>query len=543
MDKPLLIWEDLPYKEKCAIKVMCEESFEWFVRIFFELMQAQRFLMNWHHALEVEFAEKVIRGEIKRLIINVAPGSTKTEIWSIHLPAWGIINSYGKDSTRWLPVSYSESLVVENSSRVRDIVMSEPFQEMWPMELNREKRAKHNWEFRDEEGKVHNMYGTSLGGQLTGRRAGFMSDGFSGALILDDPSPPRNDFSPKATETANRSLNQVVRSRLATDSVPIIMVQQRIGVRDTTYYCLSGKTPDTYELVTIPALIDRTFVESLPDKIKERCIGDTKFEDERVSYWPVKEPTTTLLSMEESDAYTFAAQYQQNPSEALAEGLLLKKELERMVKEGRYCHVAVEPALPVHTYWDLGINDYMVILLIQVFGKEIRIVGSYANHNAGMEHYINYLHEYRDTHQVRYGTHYAPHDIQVRELSSGQDRKTIAQRMGIRFKMVPRCKMKSQAINAVKSLMPRIWVSKVCSEEDPIKHSLWDALGKIGRGWDATNEVFTDQIGPKWATNYFDALAQMALIHSDKQPDADQWLPALGSIGVPDDSDGSWLGL
>ncbi|MCH5814810.1 hypothetical protein MMB00_24550, partial [Salmonella enterica] len=79
-------------------------------------------------------------------------------------------------------------------------------------------------------------------------RAGYMIENcFTGALILDDPLPPKDSDSGKLMDKANKKLNRVVRSRLAHDNVPIIMVQQRIANGDSTDFLMSDKTPDTYE--------------------------------------------------------------------------------------------------------------------------------------------------------------------------------------------------------------------------------------------------------------------------------------------------------
>jgi len=305
----LLKWEELTEKEKLSIKAISEASFEGFIRIWFQLLQGQYFKMNWHHKFECQLAEKVYRGEIKRGIINVAPGSTKTEIWSIHWPAWCIVQCIKEGRpTRWLPLSYSDDLVTENSSRVREIISSEEFQYLWPIESSKDTKGKSDWKYIDANDNAHRMYGTSINGQVTGRRAGFMQSGFTGALILDDPMPPKDGESPKLMSKDNARLNRVVRSRLAHDEVPIIMVQQRIAKGDSTDFLLSDKSPDDYVMYKVPAIIDKEYLNTLDDDMREACIKDTGFTGGRCSYWPAKEPTETLLRMESADNWMFSAQ-------------------------------------------------------------------------------------------------------------------------------------------------------------------------------------------------------------------------------------------
>lgn len=539
----MIRWDEQTPAQKAAIKIACESSFEAFMRIFFQLLQGQKFKKNWHHTYECDLAERVYRGEIRRGIVNVAPGSTKTEIWSIHWPAWCIIQCVKENrSTRWLPLSYSDDLVTENATRLKEIITSEPFQAMWPMDESKDTKSKSNWKYIDRNGNQHRLYGTSTNGQPTGRRAGFMSPGFTGALILDDPLPPKHADSGKLVDAANKRLNRVVRSRLAHDDVPIIMVQQRICRGDTTDFLLSDKSPDKWDVFKVPAIIDRKYLDNLPEGMREACIRDTGFNGKRCSYWPDKEPTETLLAMEKADNYMFSAQYQQDPDEALAEGVVYKKEIELLLEENRFIHIPIEKSLPVYTFWDLGINDDMVIWLMQPFQKELRLVACYANRDEGMEHYINWLNDFADKYGIRYAEHMAPHDIAVRDLMTRESRIDIAKRMGIKFNLVERCKSKRESINALKALFPRIWIDKVrCNTDaagnydEEAQQTGWKGLKALRREWDHDNEVFKDATGPKWATNYCDALQQMGLYYKEKlpKPSASKALPT-GS--------GSWMG-
>jgi hypothetical protein len=528
----LLQWESMTDAEKVAAKVASEASFEAFLRIFFQLLQGQKYKSNWHHRFMFKLAEDIYNGKIKRGIINVAPGSTKTEIWSIHWPVWCIIKCItdkNPRSSRWLPLSYSDDLVVENASRVKEILDSEEFQSLWPLEMSKTTKSKSNWLYFDQNGNRHRLYGTSINGQVTGRRAGYMLEGvFSGALVLDDPLAPKEADSGNVIAKANKKLNRVVRSRLAHDDVPIIMIQQRIANGDSTDFLNSDQSPDTYELFKVPALIDKEYLDTLPSDMKEACIRDTGFTKDRVSYWIDKEPTETLIAMEKADNFMFSAQYQQAPDDALQEGVVYKKELDILIADGRLCHIPIEKSLGVYTYWDLGINDDMVLWLMQPFRKELRLIACYRNRDEGMEHYINWLHDFRDKYSIRFAEHLAPHDISVRELTSGEKRIDTAKRMGIKFRLVERCKSKRESINALKKLFPRIWVDKSRCDTDlsgatgeAANKTGWKAFKALRREWDHDNEVFKDSVGPKWATNFTDAIQQMGLHYKEERAKAE----------------------
>lgn len=519
-------WENLTDAEKVAIKIGCEKSFEFFMRVFFQLLQGQKFKKNWHHTYECLLAEAVYYGKIKRGIINVAPGSTKTEIWSIHWICWCILKSITSEtpcSTRWLPLSYSDELVTENAKRVKEILDSEEFQSLWPLEIDQRTKSSSNWLYKDENGNRHRLYGTSIGGQVTGRRGGYMIENcFTGAVILDDPLPPKDAESGLLMDKSNKKLNRVVRSRLAHDGVPIIMIQQRIAKGDSTDYLQSDKTPDTYEQFKVPAIIDKEYIDSLSEDMREACIRDTGFNGKRCSYWPDKEPTETLLAMEKADNYMFSAQYQQNPDDALQEGVVYKQEIERLIEEGRFTNVPVEPSLPVYTYWDLGRNDDMVIWLMQPHRKELRLIACYSNRDEDMPHYINWLKDFAAKYSVRYEQHLAPHDIAVHDMMTNESRIDTAKKMGIKFTLVERCKNKRESVNSLKKLFPRIWIDKTrCDTDvsgntgDLARKTGWKGLKALRRKWDHDNEVFKDETGPKWATNFSDALQQMGLHYKE----------------------------
>lgn len=507
----MLQWEELGEAERQAIKLICEDSFIGFLRVFFQLLQGQRFLRNWHHAYFCDLAESIYRGESNRDIVNCPPGATKTEIWSIHWPVWCIIQCINESrSSRWLPLSYSDDLVTENSSRCKEIIDSEPFQYFWPLTISKDTKSKSDWKYYDQNGNQHRMFGTSIMGQVTGRRAGFMVDKFTGALILDDPLPPREESYGKKIDKYNKALNRIVRSRLAHDKVPIVMIQQRIAKNDSTAFLMSDKAPDDYRLHKVPAIVDREYVESLPEKIKKELIEDVDFKDTKTSYWTDKEPTEMLLAVERADPYLYCSQYQQEPDDALLEGVIFRKEIEKLIEEGRACHLPIEKSLPVYTYWDLGINDDMTIWLIQPFGKELRAIACYGNRDEGIEHYINWLHDFKDKNEIRYAKHNGPHDLSVRELTTGKSRIDTAKKMGITFNLVPRTPLKRDSIDATRKLFPRLWI-------DPDRCGKgWEALKKYRREYDANNEIFKDHPVHDWTSNYADALQQLGMSWKDE---------------------------
>lgn len=114
-------------------------------------------------------------------------------------------------------------------------------------------------------------------------------------------------------------------------------------------------------------------------------------------------------------------------------GAIYRKEMEAAWFEKRIGRVPWEPTLPVHTVWDLGVSDATAIWFVQLVGTEKRLIDYYEMTGEGLPHYAAML---RGKPYV-YGQHFAPHDIQVRELGTGRSRYEVAQSLGINFLMTP----------------------------------------------------------------------------------------------------------
>jgi len=301
-------------------KFLCESDHLYFTRYFFHKRQNLKFIVNWHHLLISDTVERVMRGELQNVIINVSPGSSKTEIVSINLMARGLaINPW----SRFLHLSYSDDLALLNSQAARDIIQSDEFQELWPLEIADDAKSKKRWNVVVNGKQAGGVYAASLGGQITGFRAGHMKEGFNGCIILDDPQKTEDAYSKTKLAAAQRKLLSTVKSRKASPKTPIIIIMQRLAQDDVTGFIESGGIPGKWELIKIPALIDNAYVDSLPERIKKRVVSDDRLPDGRFSYWPYKEPAQELLESETGGTadkdgsrmsrHVFAGQYMQNP--------------------------------------------------------------------------------------------------------------------------------------------------------------------------------------------------------------------------------------
>lgn len=300
-----------PSVEKAVAKARCEQDHLFFTRYFFKHRQGIKFRVNWHHRLISDTVQRVIDGELKNVVINVPPGSSKTEVVAINLIARGLaINP----RARFLHISYSDDLALLNSETAREIVQSEEFQELWPLAIADDAKSKKRWNVIHDGKKAGGVYAVSLGGQITGFRAGHMAEGWQGAIIIDDPLKVEDAYSKTARAKANRKLISTVKSRKANPDTPIIVIMQRLAEEDPTGFIKAGKVPGEWEFINIPALIDDEYAEGLPEQYRELIEESERDEQGRFSYWPYKEPLADLLELEAKDRYVFTGQYQQRPS-------------------------------------------------------------------------------------------------------------------------------------------------------------------------------------------------------------------------------------
>lgn len=107
-----------------------------------------------------------------------------------------------------------------------------------------------------------------------------------------------------------------------------------------------------------------------------------------------------------------AAEYGRLPME----GAYFAEELMALERAGRICEVNASPDLPVHTFWDIGISDYMAIWFAQALGDEWHFIGFYENSGQAIDHYAGYLREHAARGRWTFGNHVWPHDGAHRDV-------------------------------------------------------------------------------------------------------------------------------
>src|SRR5690348_14556063 len=134
---------------------------------------------NWHHQVICDALMRVFRGECQRLIINVPPRYSKTELAMVNFIAWAL----GKQpDAEFIYTSYSGTLAANYSGDTRDLITHEAYNAIFP-DVLLSNDAKAAW--RTTSGGA--LYAVGTGGSVTGMGAGKLREEFGGAIIIDDP--------------------------------------------------------------------------------------------------------------------------------------------------------------------------------------------------------------------------------------------------------------------------------------------------------------------------------------------------------------------
>ena len=274
---------------------MCLSSFEIFIRYFFKARYKRKFIVGDHHKLICQALEKVINGEITRLMINIAPRYGKTEIAVKNFIAYGLAINPG---AKFIHLSYSDDLALDNSADARDIVIQDAYQELFPeVQIKHETDSKKKW-YTSERGGV---YATSSGGQVTGFGAGQVDDEdidfetgggakvFGGAIIIDDPIKPEDADSEIKRTRVNLRYDSTISNRVNSRNTPIIVMMHRLHENDLCGYLLANE-PDKWTVLSLPAINENN--EAL---------------------WPFKHTIEELREIENVNPIVFERQYMQNP--------------------------------------------------------------------------------------------------------------------------------------------------------------------------------------------------------------------------------------
>ena len=213
-----------PNKAKAEL---CKRDFFFFVQEFWSEIIPEDPIYNWHIKYLCKELQLIVERVVKReeklydLIINIPPGTSKSTIATVMLPAW----AWTIDPTiRNLTASYSSSLSTDHALKSRDIIRSDKFRSYFS-DISIKKDQDNKTHYKNDFGGER--YATSVTGTVTGFHAHL--------IIVDDPLNPKGASSEADRLTANNFMDVTLSTRKVSKSVtPTILVMQRLHEKDCT---------------------------------------------------------------------------------------------------------------------------------------------------------------------------------------------------------------------------------------------------------------------------------------------------------------------
>jgi predicted phage terminase large subunit-like protein len=264
----------------------CQGDFISFVK-----SQWPEFVEGRHHKIIGEKFNKIAQGKLKRLIVCLPPRHTKSEFASTYFPAWmmGL-----RSNLKIIQTTHTAELAVRFGRRVRNIIDSEDYQEVFPdLKLEADNKSAGRW---TTNGGGESFY-AGVGGAITGRGADL--------LIIDDPVSEQDALSPTAMDGVYEWYTSGPRQRLQPGGI-IVIVMTRWSTKDLVGKVLKkqgDEHADQWDVVEFPAIMPESDTPLWPE------------------FWKKEE----LLSVKASLPITkWNAQWMQNPT--AEEGSIVKRE-------------------------------------------------------------------------------------------------------------------------------------------------------------------------------------------------------------------------
>jgi predicted phage terminase large subunit-like protein len=234
---------ELERLEKLKNKALAHKKFLKFVTAVWPTFIAGR-----HHAKMADAFERVARGELKRLIINMPPRHTKSEFASYLLPAWFLgLNPHKKI----IQCSHTAELAVGFGRKVRNLVDTEVYHELFPdLTLSSDSKAAGRW----NTSKGGDYFAIGIGGAVTGKGAD--------VLIIDDPHSEQEaalaEVNPDIYDKTYEWYTSGPRQRLQPGGA-IVIVMTRWSKRDLTGQILkdaaANESLGEWEVIEFPAIL------------------------------------------------------------------------------------------------------------------------------------------------------------------------------------------------------------------------------------------------------------------------------------------------
>ena len=237
--------------------------------------------------------EAVTEGTINRLLMNVPPGSMKSLLTGVIWPAWEW-GPRGMPHMRYVGTAHEEQLAIRDSRRCRDLIKSDWYQELWPIEL-----------LADLDGKRE--FGNTGKGIRQARSFTSMTGVRGDRIILDDPISADSANSTAKLEAARIAFTETLPTRINNEKSAIVVIMQRLHEKDVSGVILEMGLP--YVHLCIPMRFDPA----------HRCTTSIGWTDPRTKtgelMFPERFAEAQVAELERTlGSYGSAGQLQQRPA-------------------------------------------------------------------------------------------------------------------------------------------------------------------------------------------------------------------------------------
>lgn len=284
----------LTHEDRLAIeRELSRRSLADFAKLAWHVLEPSTPL-RWGWALDAicQHLEAVTKGEIKRLLMNVPPGTMKSLLTGVIFPAWEW-GPAGMPQRRFLGTAHKQDLAIRDAMKCRRLIQSRWYQERWPVELVTDNNAKLRFE-NTATGFREAMAFTSMTGARGDR------------VILDDPLSADDANSEAALTAAEVTFTEALPTRVNNEDSAIIVIMQRLHERDTSGVILERDLGYTH--LCLPMRFEE----------ERRCSTGIGFTDPRKTdgelLFPERFPEAQVAELEKTlGSYATAGQLQQRP--------------------------------------------------------------------------------------------------------------------------------------------------------------------------------------------------------------------------------------
>lgn len=325
------------------IQAACKKDFEFYLTTIFYVINGSKFFLKPFHLKVIKALQTLVNGEnTKRNLALCLPVGSGKSLITEYFITWCFARTV---NNTFCYTSNSDRLINKLSKECKDIIENPYWQTLFNHPLKKDDRQRVNFSFDGAKNRTGLTAGTT-GGAITGLDAGNPNiEGFSGALIIDDPLDAGNARYEKSRDEVVTFYDEKLSTRRRTPTTPTILIMQRLHLDDLVGW-IEKNEPEEWEILKVPAL-----------------------DEEGNSFWAERYPVEELEKIRRINNFKFQSQYQQDP--IASGGAVIKTEWFKyypanITYEYKRIFITADTAQKIKEH-----NDYSVFMVwgVTKFGK------------------------------------------------------------------------------------------------------------------------------------------------------------------------------